>query len=65
MELGGTMHKKFVTINHAQGKTETLCIINALRLARIEHCSGTVVIRFLPSETINHKYRKVVYKSRG
>ena len=26
-----------------------LCIIKALRLARIEHCSGTVVTRFLPS----------------
>ena len=27
-----------------------LCIIKALRLARIEHCSGTVVTRFLPSD---------------
>ena len=26
-----------------------LCIIKALRLARIEHCSGTAVTRFLPS----------------
>ena len=26
-----------------------LCIIKALRLARIEHCSGTVVTPFLPS----------------
>ena len=25
-----------------------LCIIKALRLARIEHCSGTVVTPFLP-----------------
>ena len=29
-----------------------LCIIKALRLARIEHCSGTVVTPFLPSYTI-------------
>ena len=27
-----------------------LCIIKALRLARIEHCSGTVVTPFLPSK---------------
>ena len=27
-----------------------LCIIKTLRLARIEHCSGTVVTPFLPSE---------------
>ena len=26
-----------------------LCIIKALRLARIEHCSGTVITPFLPS----------------
>ena len=32
-----------------------LCIIKALRLARIEHCSGTVVTRFLkPSFTENN-----------
>ena len=30
-----------------------LCIIKALRLARIEHCSGTVVTPFLPSEKMN------------
>ena len=29
------------------GVRYTLCIIKALRLARIEHCSGTVVTRFL------------------
>ena len=26
-----------------------LCIVKAQRLARIEHCSGMVVTRFLPS----------------
>ena len=29
-----------------------LCIIKALRLARIEHCSGTVVTPFLPSGSL-------------
>ena len=37
-----------------------LCIIKALWLTRIEHCSGTVVTRFLPTSL---EIRGIVYSS--
>ena len=39
------------------------CIIKALRLARIEHCSGTVVTPFIPSELGTHVYCVDGYKT--
>ena len=43
--------KPTVTMKNFLGVRFALCIIKALRLARIEHCSGTVITPFLPSVT--------------
>ena len=62
-ETDGFITAKFVSVS-----VFALCIIKALRLARIEHCSGTVVtlllhsIQWIPQQGLNPVLVKGVSK---